>query len=152
MDLASGYWQVNLPPKEREKASLITSEGLFELTQMPQGLCNAPASFQSAMDSILRDLKLSCVLLYLNDINVFSSTFTDHLSHIKSVFLKIRKARLKLEPSKCSFFKDYLEFLGHEVTQTGIYPMSNKVEAINRMLPPTYLWDVQVFLGMLGYY
>ena len=71
MDLASKYWQVDLSPEDREKAALITSEGLFEPTRMPQGLCNAPATFQRAMDSILRDLKLSCVLVYLDDITVF---------------------------------------------------------------------------------
>ena len=152
MDLASGYWQVDLSPEDREKAALITSEGLFEPTQMPQGLCNAPATFQRAMDSILRDLKLSCVLVYLDDITVFSSTFTAHLEHLRAVFEKIRAAGLKLKPSKCSFFKDRLEFLGHEVSRTGIKPMMNKVEAIDKMLPPTSLRDVQVFLGMMGYY
>ena len=89
MDLASGYWQVDLSPEDREKAALITSEGLFEPTHMPQGLCNVPATFQRAMDSILRDLKLLCVLVYLDDIPVFSSTFTDYLEHLKAVFSKI---------------------------------------------------------------
>ena len=89
MDLALGYWQVDLSPEDREKAALITSEGLFEPTRMPQGLCNAPATFQRAMNSTLRDLKLSCVLVYLDDITVFSSTFTDHLEHLKAVFAKI---------------------------------------------------------------
>ena len=86
MDLASGYWQVNLKKEDREKCALITSEGLFEPTQMPQGLCNAPATFQQAMDHILGDLKLSCVLIYLDDINVFSKTFKEHLSQLREVF------------------------------------------------------------------
>ena len=85
MNLASGYWQVDLSTEDREKAALITSEGLFESTCMPQGLCDAPATFQRAMDSILRDLKLSCVLVYLDDITVFSAIFTYHL---KDVFSK----------------------------------------------------------------
>ena len=139
MDLASGYWQVDLSPEDRQKAALITSEGFFEPTCMLQGLCNAPATFQRAMDSILHDLKLSCVLVYLDDITVFSATFTDHLAHLKEVFIKIQEAGLKLKPSKCAFFKERLEFLGHEVTQTGICPMTKKVEAINKMLPPTNL-------------
>ena len=92
MDLASGYWQVDLTPEDREKAALITADGLFEPTRMPQGLCNAPATFQRAMDTILQDLKLSCVLVYLDDITVFSATFTDHLKHLKEVFIRLRKA------------------------------------------------------------
>ena len=68
MDLASGYWQVNLNSQDCEKCAVITAEGLFEPTQMPQGLCNAPATFQQAMDFILEDLKLSCVLVYLDNI------------------------------------------------------------------------------------
>ena len=91
MVLASGYWQVDLSPQDREEAALITLEILFEPTQMPQGLCNAPATFQRVMDSILRDLKLLYVLVYLNDITVFSSTFTDHLAHLKRYSSRYKK-------------------------------------------------------------
>ena len=139
-------------PRGWQKAALITSERLFEPTRMPQRLCNAPATFQRAMDSIFRDLKLSCVLVILDDITVFSSTFTNHLEHLNSVFSKIREAGLKLKPSKCSLFKEQLELLGHEVTQTGFKTMTTKIEAINKMLPPTNLREVQVFLDMMGYY
>lgn len=85
MDLILGYWQIDLPVEEQEKCAIITSQGLFQPTQMPQGLCNAPATFQRAMDTILGDLKLSCVLVYLDNINVFSRTFTEHLEHLEMV-------------------------------------------------------------------
>ena len=104
MDLASGYWQVDLSPADQEKCALISSEGLFEPTRMPHGLCNAPATFQRAMDNLLGDLKMSCVLVYLDDITVFSRTFTEHLSHLRAVFERLWDAGLKLKPSKCSFF------------------------------------------------
>lgn len=87
MDLASGYWKVMLSPEDCDKCALITSEGLFETTRMPQGLCNAPSTFQRSMNKILQDLKLSCVMVYLNDITVFSKTFTDHLQHLCDVSL-----------------------------------------------------------------
>ena len=152
MDLASGYWQVDLSPEDREKCALISSEGLFEPTRMPQGLCNAPATFQRAMDGLLGDLKMSCVLVYLDDITVFSRTFQEHLSHLRLVFNRLRTAGLKLKPSKCSFFKTEMEFLGHHVSQSGIAPLPGKIDAIRHMTQPTSLRDIQVFLGMVGYY
>ena len=82
MDLASGYWQVNLNFQDCEKCAFITSEGLFEPTQMPQGLCNSPATFQRAMDFILEDLKISYVLVYLDNFTVFSQTFSDYMKHL----------------------------------------------------------------------
>ena len=87
MDLISGYWQVELPPSEQEKCAIITSNGLYQPTRMPQGLCNAPATFQRIMDTILSDLKYSCVLIYLDNINVFSHTFNEHLE-IYNKYLK----------------------------------------------------------------
>lgn len=93
---------------------------------MPHVLFNAPVTLQSAMDSILKDLKLKCVLVYLKNITVFSADFTDHLKHLKSVFLKLRDAGMNLNSSKCSFFWDFLEFLVREVTTTVILSMDNK--------------------------
>ena len=81
MDLVSGYWQIDLPEEDQEKCAIIAQSGLYQPTRMPQGLTNAPATFQRIMDSIISDLKLSCVLVYLDDINVFSRTFLDHLNH-----------------------------------------------------------------------
>ena len=72
MDLISGYWQIDLPEEEQEKCAIVAQSGLYQPTRMPQGLSIAPATFQRAMDSILSNLKRSCVLVYLDDINVFS--------------------------------------------------------------------------------
>ena len=71
IDLISGYWQIDLLPEDQEKCAIITSRGLFQPTQMTQGLCNTPAMFQQAMDVILDNLKLSCVLVYLDDTILF---------------------------------------------------------------------------------
>ena len=104
------------------------------------------------MDSILSDLKLSCVLVYLDDINVFSRTFLDHLNHLEEVFKRLRHSGLKLKARKCQFFKDNLEFLGFRVSREGISPIPAKIEAIERMKVPENLRDIQCFLGMLVYY
>lgn len=115
MDLASGYWQVDLSPEDCEKCALISRKGLFEPTCMPQGLCDSPATFRRAINGLLGDLKMSCMLVYLDDITVFFRTFQEHLSHLQLVFDCLRTAGLKLKPS---FFKTEMEFLGHHVTQS----------------------------------
>ena len=111
MDLISGYWQIDLPEEDQEKCAIVAQSGLYQPTRMPQGLSNAPATFQQAMDSILSDLKRSCVLVYNDDINVFSKTFDDHLDHLEQVFIQLKEVNLKLKPKKCQFFKQHLEFL-----------------------------------------
>ena len=109
MDLISGYWQIPMDEPEQEKCALITSEGLFQPTRMPQGLCNTPATFQCAMDEIFSDLKHSCVLVYLDDINVYSKTFEEHLEYLEQVFINLQNANLKIKPEKCQFFKKQLK-------------------------------------------
>lgn len=119
---------------------------------MPQGLTNAPATFQRAMDAVMGDLKLTSVLVYLDDINVFSRTFHEHLRHLEEVFQRLLKANLKLKPRKCNFFKEHLEFLGFVISKDGLRPVPAKVEAISHMQVPANKRDIQVFLGMIGYY
>ena len=105
MDLVSGYWQIDLPEEDQEKCAIIAQSGLYQPTRMPQGLTNAPATFQRIMDSILSDLKLSCVLVYLDDINVFSRTFLDHLNHLEEVFKRLCHSGLNLKAQKCQFLR-----------------------------------------------
>lgn len=120
MDLVSGYWQVPMSEKDQQKCALITAQGLFNPIRMPQMLANALTTFQRMMDFSFLDLKLSCVLIYLDDINVFSQTFDDHLDHLREVFSRLRGKNMKLKPSKCSFFKERLEFLGLIIPPEGI--------------------------------
>ena len=152
MDLISGYWQVELPESEQEKCAIITSLGLYQPTCMPQGLCNAPATFQQIMDSVLADLKFSCVLIYLDNINVFSKTFNEHLLHLEQVFIRLAQNNLKLKPKKCHFFKDRIDYLGFIVSKDGLLPQPDKISAIEHMSTPANKRDIQVFLGMVGYY
>lgn len=152
MDLLSGYWQVEIATEDQEKCAMITSKGFYQPTQMAQGLANAPETFQRLMDNTFADLKLSCVLIYLGDINIYDCTFEDHLEHLKSVFARLCNKGLKLKPSKCSFFKDQIEFLGHVLTPKGISPIPVKTKVISAMTAPTDLRGVQVILGMAGYY
>ncbi|KAJ9075970.1 hypothetical protein DSO57_1039670 [Entomophthora muscae] len=99
------------------------------------------------MDTVMGNLKLTSVLVYLDDINVFSQTFNNHLQHLEEVFQRLLAANLKLKPRKCNFFKEHLEFLGFIISQDGLCPVPLKVEAIEQMQIPANKRDVLVFLG-----
>src|SRR5256885_3467069 len=111
--MASGYWQIPIESQDQEKTAFITRFGTYEFTVMPFSLCNAPATFQRLMDTVLKDLLWNFVVVYLDDINIGSKTFEQHLEHLKQVFECLKDAVLKLNPEKCFFFKQKLPFLGH---------------------------------------
>jgi hypothetical protein len=89
LDLASGYWQIKVKPEDQEKTAFITKFGTFEFKVMPFGLCNAPATFQRTMDKVLGDAKGKFVMVYLDDVIIYSKTFEEHLQHLHDVFEKI---------------------------------------------------------------
>ena len=115
LDLASGYWQVEMKPEDREKTAFITQFGTFQFKVMPFGLCNAPATFQRLMDEVLQGILWDFVVVYLDDLNVYSRNFDEHLSHLQDVFDHLRQASLKLNPEKCKFAFSELVFLGHVI-------------------------------------
>ena len=108
-----------MSPEDQEKCAMITTQGLFQPTCILQGLCNAPATFQRLMDCVLYDLIFSCVLVYLDNINVFSRAFTDHNDHLEVVFKQLLAAKLELKPKNCSFFKEQIKNLGFIINKTG---------------------------------
>ena len=152
LDLISGYWQVEVHPEYREKTAFCTLEGLFEFKVMPFGLCNAPTTFQCLMDSILAGLPWNSCLVYLDDIIVTGATFHAHLENLCQVFDHIKKAGLKLQPSKCALCKPEVTFLGHIVTQEGIATDPSKIDRVASWPTPTCTRDVQQFLGLANYY
>uniref|UniRef100_A0A8C7WZ80 ribonuclease H n=1 Tax=Oryzias sinensis TaxID=183150 RepID=A0A8C7WZ80_9TELE len=119
LDLASGYWQVEMDPHDREKTAFTMPVGLSEFQRMPFGLCNAPATFQRLMQQCLSGQITDSVLVYLDDIIVYSADFNMHLSHLEEVFERLQKNGLKLRPDKCKLFHQQVKFLGHVVNQKG---------------------------------
>ena len=119
---------------------------------MPFGLTNAPATFQWLMQSCLGNLHLQYCIIYLDDIIVLSKTLQEHLTSLQAVFEKLKKAELKLKPSKCEFFKQELTSLGHVVSKNSIQTDSKKVKAICRWPMPTNVTEVRSFLGFTNYY
>lgn len=107
LDLASGYWQVEVDPKDRYKTAFITRQGLFEFNVLSFGLCNSPSTFQRLMDLVLADLQWTTCLVYLDDIIVFGRTFQEHLVRLDGVLSKLRQANLKVKPSKCNLFAKF---------------------------------------------
>jgi len=126
LDLAAGYWQVQMDPTSQEKTAFTTYQGFYEFNVMPFSLKNAPAVFQHLMNKVLMGLNPEnghdFVALYLDDVIVFSDTFENHLEHLKLVLQCFAVAGLKLKQSKCHFICQTVEYLGHTITPKGISP------------------------------
>ena len=152
LDLASGYWQVKVAPDAVEKTAFTTVSGLYEFLVMPFGLCNAPATFQRLMESVLAGLARDVCTVYLDDIMVMGATFDEHIENLGRVLDRLRQAGLRLKPSKCHFAKKEVAYLGYIVTEGGIAADPKKVEAVYNFPTPTNLKSLRSFLGLASYY
>ncbi len=152
LDLASGYWQVELDKEARQKSAFITHRGLFEFVRMPFGLCNAPATFQRLMQVVLSGLEWDSCFVYLDDILIASTTSEEHLRHLGEVFMRLRRAGLRLKPKKCHLLREELSYLGHVVSASGIKPDPAKVDKVRSYPTPTDATKVRQFLGLASYY
>jgi len=152
LDLASGYWQVEMDPNDKEKTAFITQFGTFQFTVMPFGLCNAPATFQRLMNEVLQDLLWKIVVVYLDDLNIYSQTFDEHLDHLQQVFDRLKNAGLKLNPEKCKFVTAELAFLGHLISKDGIRTDPDKIEKVKNFPVPRNVTQLCAFLGLGSYY
>ncbi|UYV85023.1 hypothetical protein LAZ67_X004325 [Cordylochernes scorpioides] len=152
MDLRSGYWQIEVDEADREKTAFITPDGLYEFLVMPFGLCNAPATFERMMDKILKGLKWTMALCYLDDIVVYSKSFNEHLHRLEIILQCLDKAELRLNPKKCLFGTKRIRVFGHLVDSKGIYPDPEKIEAIAKFPTPKSITDVRSFIGLCSYY
>ena len=152
LDLASGYWQVELHKDCQDCTAFCTPNGLFEFKVLPFGLCNAPSTFQRLMDLILTGLQWSSCLVYLDDIIILGKNFADHIHNIQVVLHRIKDAGLKLQPTKCHFFRKAVSYLGHIVSEHGVAVDPSKVDKIKSWPIPTSSREVQQFLGLANYY
>lgn len=152
LDLASGYWQVQVDERDREKTAFTTPFGLYEWERMPFGLCNAPATFQRLMQRCLGGQLTETTLVYLDDVIVYSPDFESHLQHLEQVFRALDKYGLKLQPDKCQLLRKEVKFLGHVVSAAGIAVDPEKVAAVQGWEAPKTVRQVRSFLGFVGYY
>ena len=119
--LISGYWPVEVSNYDREKTAFCTPDRLFEFSVMLFGLCNAPATFQRLMDTVLAGLQRSSCLVYLDDMINPGKDFEDHLQNIRIILECLHQEGLKLHPNKCHFGKKRVAFLGHIVSEDGVW-------------------------------
>ena len=153
LDLKSGYWQVPIQERDKEKTAFRTSSGqLFEFNQVLFGFCNAPATFSRLMDHVLAGLHWETCLFYLDDIIVFAATWEEHLDRFRQVFERLRHAKLKLGADKCTFAVREVSYLGHQGTEEGLLPNPSLLNAIWEITPPKNATEVRSFLGLAGYY
>ena len=149
LDLKSGYWQVELNEDSIPyTAFTVRPLGFYKCLCMPFGLTNAPVTFQHLMENCLGDLHLNWCIIYLDDIIVYLKTPEEHLERLEAVFNKISKARLKLKPNKCEFFKSEITYLGHIVSNKGIATDPKKIKAIQLWPRPTTVTEVRKFTGL----
>ncbi|BHF71978.1 hypothetical protein SprV_0401504000 [Sparganum proliferum] len=152
LDLKSGYWQVEVEPADRQKTAFILPQGLYEFETMPFGLCNAAATFQRLMQVVLSHLYPRQCLIYLDDVIVFGKTITQHNDNLRAVLLALREAGFTLNPQKCQFLREKVNYLGHEVSPSGIKVSAEKAGAILTWPTPNSTTEVRSFIGLASYY
>ena len=130
LDLASGYWRVAMAADSQQKTAFCSHSGHYEFTVMPFGLCNAPATFQRLMETVLSGLVQEKCIVYLDDILVIGKSFREHLENLSEVFEWLRQFGLQLKPSKCHLAKRQVTYLGYVVSVSGISADPSKVEAV----------------------
>ena len=152
LDLASGYWQVEVHPTDKEKTAFAIPSGLYEFETMPFGLTNAPATFQRLMQTVLKELIPQVCLVYIDDIIIHSRTIDEHFKHLQLVFDRLLAAGLKLKPSKCCFLRSEVKYLGHIIGKNGVRTDPAKIEQVRDWPVPANATEVKSFLGLASYY
>ena len=153
LDLKSRFWQIKMDEASKQyTAFTVGNLGFFECDRMPFGLCNAPVTFQWPMQSCMGELNLIYCLIYLDDLIVFSQTVEEHLHQLRVIFDWLRAYNLKLKPSKCSIFREKINYLAHEVSNHGVQPSNTNLKAIAEYaLLQTYT-EIRAFLSLIGHY
>lgn len=150
LDLTQAYQQVCLDEDSRKLVVITTHKGLFEFNRMPFGIPSAPGIFQRIMESLLQNIPH--VVVYLDDVLITGRSDKEHLASLKDVLSRLQKAGLRLKKSKCSFFKEEVEYLGYKIDANGIHPTQDKLEAIKFAPPPENVTQLKSYLGLLSYY
>nr|KYP53342.1 Retrovirus-related Pol polyprotein from transposon 17.6 [Cajanus cajan] len=152
LDLQSGYHQIRLYPPDIPKTTFRTFDGHYEILVMPFGLSNATSTFQSAMNDLLRPFLRKFVLVFFDDILVYSESFTVHLFHLRSILQLLSENHYQAKLSKCVFGVQFVAYLGHIITGIGVLPDLEKIKVIQDWPVPHTLTALRGFLGLTGFY
>ena len=152
IDLTQGFYQIPLSQDSREFTAFSTLEGHWEFKRMTMGMKQSPAIFQKLMTNVLSGLTPLKVMVYLDDILIFSRSLNEHANKLSEVFSRLKSHNLKIEPHKCNFLKREILYLGHKITSEGIKPDETKIQAVLNYPPPKTVKQIKSFLGLSGYY
>jgi hypothetical protein len=152
IDLRSGYHQIKIKPSDVPKTAFSTRYGLYEYLVISFGLANAPAYFMYLMNSVFMPELDKFVVVFIDDILIYSKTKEDHADHLRVVLQQLRDHRLYAKFSKYEFWLDSVKFLGHTISSEGISVDPTKVQEVMDWKPPTSVHQIRSFLGLVGYY
>ena len=152
LDLRSDYWQVRIAEGDEAKTTCVTRYGSYEFLVMPFGLTNAPVTFYNLMNDVLFDYLDAFVVVYLDDIVVYSQTLNEHEMQLKKVFQRLREHKLYVKPEMCEFAREQITFLGHKINEGQIQMDERKVQVVIDWPAPTKVTELLSFLGLANYY
>ena len=152
IDLRSGYYQLKIRSDDVLKTAFRTRYGHYEFFVMPFGLTNAPAAFMGLMNKVFQQYLDRFVIVFIDDILVYSRTKEEHVRHLSLVLKKLRKHRLYAKFSKCQFWLNQVAFLGHVISAQGIQVNPQKIAVVESWEQPRTVTEVRSFLGLAGYY
>jgi hypothetical protein len=152
VDLRSGYHQLKIRESDIPKTAFVTRYGQYEFTVMSFGLTNAPAYFMNLMNKVFMEEIDKFVIVFIDDILVYSKSVKEHEQHLRVVLGKLRAHKLYAKFSKCEFWLEKISFLGHILTAEGVAVDPAKVETVSNWQQPTNVSEIRSFLGLAGYY
>jgi transposase InsO family protein len=151
-DLKSGYFQLPIHEQDKEKTAFITQDGLWEFNVLPQGVMNGPPTFQRTMHNLIGNGRWDYVMVYLDDILIFSRTFDEHKQHLHEILSLLSTAKFQVNPEKCTIATREINFLSHTINEHGIKPNGDKIKAILDLPSPRTLKEANEFLGKINWY
>ena len=152
LDMTVDYHQIRMMETDEYNTAFKTHHGHFQFRVMPFGLTNAPATFQYTVNRILQPFLRKFVLVFLDDILIYSPTLAAHIQHLRDVLLQLQQHQFYLKKSKCSFALSHIDYLGHAISFDGVATYSSKISAMLNWPTPTTVTELRGFLGLIGYY